>query len=67
MRFHRYIHVFHFVLKCQQYREIRVTYIKKYYWKKPVYKFIQLLSVQNFKELCNLGKYLHLAFNIYDN
>lgn len=59
---------FHFVLKCQQYREIRVKYIKKYYWKKPsVYKFIQLLSVQNFKELCNLGKYLHLAFNIYDN
>lgn len=25
-----------------------------------VYKFIQLLPVQN--KLCNLGKYLHLAF-----
>lgn len=36
--------------------------LRKNYWgKSSVYKVIQLLSVQNYKELCNLGKYLQLA------
>lgn len=38
---------------CPEYKEFRFKYIKKYYWEK--------LSVQNYKELCNLGKYLQLA------
>ena len=38
-------------------------YIKKYYWEKAsVYKYIQLLSARNFKELCNIGCYLQHAF-----
>ena len=32
--------------------------IKLYYWKKPSYKLIKLLSLQNVKHLCNLGKFL---------
>ena len=33
-------------------------FIKPYYWKKlSVYEMLQLLSVTNTKELCNLGKY----------
>ena len=53
---------FHFVLKCPFYSLLRKQYIKEYYYKKPsVFKMIQLFSVQNVTELCNLGKYLHLA------
>jgi hypothetical protein len=53
---------FHFVLKCPVYLEIRKMYIKKYYWSNPsVFKLIELFSVQNVKQLCNLGKYLSKA------
>ena len=53
---------FHFVLKCPFYSLLRKQYIKEYYYKKPsVFKMIQLFSVQNVTELCNLGRYLHLA------
>lgn len=54
--------VFHFVLKCPLYNSLRSRYIKNYYVKKPsVFKLVQLLSSNNTKELCNLGKYLHYA------
>lgn len=53
---------FHFLLECNKYADIREKYIKQYYWRHPsTYKLIQLLSVQNIKELNNLGKYLKLA------
>lgn len=56
---------YHFVLICPRYQQLRVKYIKMYYWKKPsMYKFIQLLCVNNVKELCNLGKFLHHAFEL---
>ena len=32
--------------------------IKKYYWS---FKLVQLLSAENRKELCNLGRFIHLA------
>ena len=36
-----------------------------YYWSKPsVFKLVQLLSVQNRNELCNIGKYLKHALYI---
>ena len=54
---------FHFFLKCPHYRHLREIYLKKYYYVKPsVYKLIQLLSTQNVKELCNLGKFIKNAF-----
>ena len=56
---------FHFILKCPKYQEIRNLYIKKYYFRRPsAFKLIQLLSVQNLKELRNLGKFLFLAEKI---
>ena len=34
-------------------------YIEKYYYQKPsMFKLENLLSTQNVKELCNLGKFL---------
>ena len=53
---------FHFILKCPFYHDIRIKYIKKYYYNRPsVWKLVQLLSVQNLKELYNLGKFLFLS------
>jgi hypothetical protein len=53
---------FHFIFKCPLYDDLRKTYIKNYYYRKPsVFKLVQLLSVNNVKELCNFGKYLYLA------
>ena len=59
---------YHFVLICPQYEELRHKHIKKYYWQKPsVFKFIQLLSIRNVHQLCNLGKYLHFALKVREN
>ena len=59
---------FHFILVCPKYKELRVKFIKKYYWSRPsVFKFIELLSLKNIKQLTNLGKYIFNAFKIRDN
>jgi hypothetical protein len=53
---------YHFILECSKYVEIRRKYIKPYYCINPsALKLTQLLSVQNIKELNNLGKYLYVA------
>ena len=45
---------YNFILKCPFYTNLRHLYNKKYCWSKPsVFKLVQLLSVQNRKELCN--------------
>jgi hypothetical protein len=33
---------------------------------KFVFKLVQLYSAQNIKDMCNLGKFIHLAFKIRD-
>jgi hypothetical protein len=49
---------FHFVLKCNFVSDLRIKYVKKYYYIKPSsFKLIQLLSTQNVKELHNLGMF----------
>ena len=59
---------FHFILKCPVYVDIRKKYIKKYYWERPsAFKLTQLLSVNNVKELCALGKYIRDAFKLRSN
>ena len=46
---------FHFILKCPFYSNLRQTYIKPYYYRNPsVFKLVQLMSVQNVRELRNL-------------
>ena len=59
---------FHFVLQCAKYNDLRKKYIKKYYWSRPsTFKLVQLLSVENRKEVCNLGKFIHLACKARNN
>ena len=56
---------FHFLLKCPFYASFREKHIKKYYYERPsVFKLIQLLSTENVKELCNLGKFINNALKL---
>ena len=56
---------FHFILECDKYHNLRKKYIKSYYWRNPsAYKLVQLLSVENTKELNYLRKLLYLAEKI---
>ena len=58
---------FHFVLKCKTFQGFRNCLIKPYYWQKPsMYKFIQLLSSNNIRQLCNPRKYLFRSFKLRD-
>ena len=53
---------YHFILICPMYNDIRSAYIKRYYWNHAsMFKLVQLLSIQNRKQLCNLGKFLKAA------
>ena len=55
---------FHFIIQCNTYTDIRSKYLKPYYVRNPsMFKFLQLLSTENVKELCNLGKYIGLALH----
>ena len=55
----------HFVLKCPMYQGFRSYFIKPYYWKKPsMFKYVQLMSSCNMKELCNLGKFIFRAMKL---
>ena len=54
---------FHFVLKCPVYDCFRKLYIKKYHRTHPsVFKLVQLLCTENFKDLCNLGIFSYEIF-----
>ena len=58
---------YHFILQCEKYIDVRRRYHKNYYWQMPsCFKFVQLLSVRNIKELSNLGKYLLPAEKIHN-
>ena len=53
---------FHFVLKCKVFKELRIRYIKKYYYTHTsMYKFIELLQSKNKSVLINLCKYITTA------
>ena len=57
-----------FILKCPTYQNFRSKYIKSYYRTRPsVFKLVQLLSTENVKELCNLGKFLINAYKLREN
>ena len=56
---------FYFVLNCKTFQDFRNYLIKPYYWKKPsMYKFIQLSSSSNIRELCKLTHFLFRSFKL---
>ena len=43
---------YHFILMCPIYRDLRKKSIKKFYWSNPsVYKFVQLFSANNVRDI----------------
>lgn len=56
---------FYFIFICFFYIELWKKYIKSFYYKKlSVFKLVKFLSVNNIKELNNLGKYLFSVFKM---
>ena len=56
---------FHFLFICPIYADLRKTLLKPYYIDRPsMFKLIQLLSSENYKEQLNLGKYIFRAYSL---
>ena len=56
---------YHFILQCPLYTNLRHQYLKSYYYRRPsAHKHVQLLCTENTKELCNLAKYIKIAFSM---
>ena len=50
---------------CLLYKDLRNTYIDKYYWKRPnVPKFVELMQSENVKVIRKLAMYVHYAFSL---
>ena len=59
---------FHFVLECSLYKDLRKTYIKRYYWLRPnMPKFIELISSENCRTIKNLSIYIDKAFKMRED
>ncbi len=55
---------FHFVLECQAYADLRITYINKYYWQRPNFvKCVRLLNNEKPSVTRNLAIYVYKAFD----
>ncbi len=56
---------YHFILECTMYTDIRKTYIRSYFYRRPnMVKFIQLIQSENSSIVRNLGVYIFKAFQI---
>ena len=59
---------FHFVLECSLYKDLRKTYIKRYYWLRPnMPRFIELISSENFRTIKNLSIFIDKAFKMRED
>ena len=59
---------FHFILECPMYKDLRLKYIHKYFWKRPnIPKFIELCTSRNHKTIKNLSVYVFKCFELRDN
>ena len=53
---------FHFVLECKMYKELRIQYLKKYYYCRPnIPTFVELLTSTNVNVNRNLALFVYKA------
>ena len=51
---------FHYLYKCVYFNDLRVKYLKRYYYTHPnMYKTEKLFNVENKKETLNLSKFIY--------
>ena len=57
---------YHVTLVCQQFKNIRIKYIKKYYYARPsMLKFIELMHVDTKREQFKLMLFIKYMFKLY--
>ena len=58
---------FHFLFECQLYANLRIKYIKRYYWNRPnMLKLKELMTSTNVKEIKYLGTFVEKAFKVLE-
>ena len=56
---------YHFLCSCQLYKQLRKRYIPEYYFKRPnMHKFIELMSNDDTRTVCNLANFVFKVFLI---
>lgn len=56
---------FHFLLECYLYKDLRKTYIHRYFWNRPnMIKLKELMTTENKKTLLNLAIFTEKAFKL---
>jgi len=59
---------FHFLFKCQLLQDLRVKYIRRYYYTRPsMNKLLQLLSNENKAHIRNILVFIKKRLNITQN
>ena len=59
---------FHFILECSLYKELRKTYIKRYFWIRPnIIKFTELMTSENHQIIKNLATFVHASLKVRAN
>ena len=59
---------FHFMLACPLYRDLRVKYIRKYYWKRTyMHTFIELVKSENSIVVKNVATYVQKSMDKRNN
>ena len=56
---------YHFICICQLYKQLRKRYISEYYFKRPnMHTFIELMSNDDTRTVCNLTNFFFKFFLI---
>ena len=56
---------FHFLFECQLFTDLKIKYLKKYFWNRPnMIKLKELMTSTNIKVIKNLSTYVEKAFNV---
>ena len=57
---------YHIVLICENFRDVRLKYIKPYYHNRPrMFKFVELMNTTNKRDRFKLMLFLKIVFNLY--
>ena len=57
---------YHIVLICENFRDVRLKYIKPFYHNRPsTFKFVELMNTTNKRDRFKLMLFLKIVFNLY--
>ena len=57
---------YHMIMICEHFRDVRVKYIKPFYYKRPsMWKFVQLMNSTSKRDRFKLMLFLKIIFKLY--